>query len=93
MKSAETLHWEEVERRCRLETKEIAKTATLTPKQFREFLNAEYGFQGGHDGSNNTGWNGQSGARTRAYGDWLYNSDRGMFNENYSRYMRDGKLE
>ena len=61
-------------------------------KAFRIFLNDKYGKPDSLSAINGTGiWRagarGQYGNRVRAYGDWLYYQDRGMFDELLARTL------
>ena len=52
-------------------------------KAFRAWINAAYSetTMSGGKGTWRAGDRNQFGNRTRAYGDWLYHQDRGMFDE------------
>lgn len=53
-----------------------------TKKMFRELLNEA-------DKKNPVNWkHNQYHQRTRLYGDYLYNQDRDMFDENYGRWLK-----
>lgn len=58
----------------------------ITKKQFRQYLNNKYGVDTQKWG------NGNYAARKRAYGDYLYNQDREMFNIEYAKFMNNNEL-
>jgi len=57
----------------------------ITKKAFKELLNDKYSAKG-------TGWNRQSGARTRPYGDWLYSADKVRFDMDYNEFLKTNIL-
>lgn len=58
--------------------------AKTTKKNFKAMLNEKYD-------TDHTGWNKQSGARKRPYGDWLYSADKEMFDILYNKYIETGE--
>ncbi|MFK5173360.1 hypothetical protein ACI3QN_12675, partial [Propionibacterium freudenreichii] len=58
-------------------------------KAFREHLNQKYGHSNERHGSSG---HVRYAARTRLYGDYLYHTDRGMFNNSLSETLA-GRLE
>jgi len=57
----------------------------MTRKEFREHLNQKFPFdpEGPAKGDRN-----QYKARKRAYGDYLWHQDRGMFEADYQEYLK-----
>lgn len=61
---------------------------TPTKAAFRAYLNAREDLNRTPDRRG-----GLTGARTRAYGDWLYSADKGMFDHLYAYYCEHGTTE
>ncbi len=59
-----------------------------TKKEFKEYLNNKYGFV-----ESNTLWHKNAKAKSRLYGDYLYDSDREYFNMHYIEWLEDIKQE
>lgn len=81
------MYSKEADRRVKATTKELAKSATTSPKEFREMVNQKYGFT-----DERWGARGAFGAVKRLYGDYLYNRDRDIFNDMYRRFLNGESL-
>lgn len=62
------------------------RTQAKTKKAYRELLNRTYS-------NADTARGILTGARTRAYGDWLYSADKIYFDAGYAHWLATGSLE
>lgn len=57
----------------------------MTRKEFRQYLNEQFPFNPSQN--NKRGEAGAYGQRKRAYGDYLWNQDRAMFENDYREHL------